>query len=185
MSVTRQMRIILIVFGLLLFGALAVWVNLPSFERISLKLGDFDIISMLRAVDRNNTAILAANKELIASLEGVKEQAGAVGGVHARLQKLETGLGDQARVMVRLDGITAEMARQSLALQQLTGGIRPSTERLAATAASQAAAVASMEQTTAGLSGRMQSIGRYNTSIKNKLWTAERLSAEVLDLLPP
>lgn len=184
MSVPRHMRTTLIVLGLLLFGAAAVWVNLPSFGRVTLQLGDFDIISMLKAVDRNNTAILEANNELIASLEGVKEQAGAVGGVHARLQKLESGLDDQARVMQRLDGITREMARLSAGLQQLTAGVGPSTERLASTAASQATAVDSMRQTTAGLSGRMQSIGQYNTSIKNKLWTVERLSAEVLDLLP-
>lgn len=185
MSVPRQMRTILATAGLLLFGALAVWVNLPSFERIPLKFGDFDIISMLKEVDRTNTAILKANNELIASLQGVKEQAGAVGGVHDRLQKLEAGLGDQARVMQRLDGITWEQAQLSAALQQLTATVVPSTERLAATAASQAAAVQSMGETTAGLSGRMQSIGQYNTSIKSKLWTAERLSAEVLDLLPP
>lgn len=185
MSVTRHMRTTLTVLGLLLFGGLAVWVNLPSFERISFKGGDFDIISMLKQVDQTNTAILQANNELIVSLEGVKEQAGAVGGVHARLQKLESGLGDQARVMQRLDGITWEMAQLSVGLEQLTTTVTPSTERLAATAASQAAAVASMGQTTAGLSGRMQTIGQYNTSIKNKLWTAERLSAEVLDLLPP
>jgi len=184
MSVPRHMRKTLILLGLVLFGAIAVWVNLPSFKRGTFDFGDFDIISMLKEVDRNNTAILEANNELIASLEGVKEQAGAVGGVHARLQKLEDGLGDQARVMQRLDSITWEMAQLSGSLQQLTGGIGPSTKRLAATAASQAAAVEAMGQTTAGLSGRMQSIGQYNSSIKTKLWTAERLSAEVLDLLP-
>jgi hypothetical protein len=185
MSVTRHMRTILIALGLTLFAAMAVWVNLPSFERFSFKIGDFDIISMLKEVDQTNTAILKANEELITSLEGVKEQAGAVGGVHARLQTLETGLGQQAQVMLRLDAITAEQARLSRDLQKLTASVVPSTERLAATAASQAAAVQSMGQAAAGLSGRMQAIGQVNASIRNKLWSAERLSAEVLDLLPP
>lgn len=185
MSVTRYMRTLLIVGGLLLFAGAAVWVNLPKYERLSFKIGDFDIIGMLKEVDRTNTAILKANNELIQSLEGVREQAGAVGGVHARLQKLESGLGDQSQVMLRLDGITRDQADLSLSLQKLTAGVGPSTERLAATAAQQAAAVGAMGQTTAGLAGRMQSIGQSNRSIKGKLWTAERLSSEVLDLLPP
>lgn len=185
MSVTRHLRTILIVGGLIALALLAVWVNRPSFERASFKLGDFDIIGMLKEVDKTNTAILKANNDLIASLEGVKQQAGAVGGVHQRLQKLETGLGDQAAVLLRLDGLTREQASLSAQLQKLTAGVSPSTERLAATASQQAVAIEAMGQTTAGLAGRMQSIGTLNSSIRNKLWTAERLSGEVLDLLPP
>ncbi|HYF92138.1 MAG TPA: hypothetical protein VD969_07810 [Symbiobacteriaceae bacterium] len=182
---TRQMRTALMIAGLLLFGAAAVWVNLPSFERISLKVGDFDIIGMLKEVDKTNTAILKANNELIASLEGVRQQAGAVSGVHARMQQLEAGLGEQARVLGRLDGITREQADLSVALRKLTAGVGPSTGRLAATASQQAVAVESMKGTTAGMAQRMQTIGALNASIRAKLWTAERLSGEVLDLLPP
>lgn len=185
MSVTRYVRVIAIAAIVLLLAAGAIWVNLPSFERVSFNPGDFDIIGMLKEVDRTNTAILKANNELIASLEGVRQQAGAVGGVHGRLQKLETGLGDQAQVLLRLDGITREQAGLSAALQKLTAGVGPSTERLAATAKQQAVAVESMGRTTAGLAGRMQTIGQLNSSIRSKLWAAERLSGEVLDLLPP
>lgn len=185
MSVTRHVRTVLIAGGLIAFIALAVWVNRPSFERASFKVGDYDIIAMLREVDKTNTAILKANNDLIASLEGVKEQAGAVGGVYQRLQKLEAGLGEQAAVLTRLDGLTREQAGLSAQLQRLTAGVKPSTERLAATASQQAVALEAMGQTTAGLAGRMGTIGTLNTSIKAKLWTAERLSGEVLDLLPP
>lgn len=185
MSVTRPIRIALIIAGVLLFAVAAVWVNLPTFDRLSFKLGDFDLIGMLKEVDRTNTAILKANNELIASLEGVRQQAGAVSGVYGRMQKLETGLGEQAQVMGRLDGITRQQADLSAALRRLTAGVGPSTELLAATASQQAVAVEAMGRTTAGMAERMESIGALNSSIRAKMWTAERLSGETLDLLPP
>lgn len=185
MSVTRRNWGLIITAGVVLVAGIAVWVNGPALAAfLAAHRADFDIVGMLKEADQTNTAILKANDDLVKSLEGVKEEAGAVTGVHARLQAMEGGLDEQAQVLSRLEDLTGQQAELSGALRDLTASVVPATEGLATSAEAQAGAVAAMGRTTAGLADRMESIGEANRSTAAKLWRAEEASATVLTRMP-
>jgi hypothetical protein len=185
MSVTRKQWAMAATVGVLLLAGIAVWVNGSAIaDFLAEHRADFDIVSMLKEADQTNTAILKANAELVKSLEGVKQEAGAVTGVSGRLKAMEAGLGEQADVLSRLDGLTSDQADLSVALQRLTASVTPSTQQLARTAGQQADAVEAMSRTGAGLARRMEAIGAANASTADKLWRAEAKSATVLSEMP-
>lgn len=144
----------------------------------------FDLLAMLREVHDTNTAIVRANDALLESLEGVRQEAGAVTGVHGRLKELEGGLKEQRQALGRLERLTAEQAALSRQLQQMTAQVGVSTRSLAETASEQAAAVEGMSRSAASLSVRMGEIGSANRSTADKLRRAEQLSATVLTRMP-
>lgn len=148
------------------------------------RAGDYDLFGMLREMHRTNTATQEVNDRILDALKNVQEQAARVASVDAKLGGLEAGLIAQQEALNRLTQVTADHARLSLALQELTAAAVDNTRGIAATAKAEAQDLATMNQATAALARKMNEIRRVNLEIADKLDEANTLSADILDDMP-
>lgn len=144
----------------------------------------YDFAATLGAIGQTNSEITAVNADILVSLQDVQQQTEGVERVRERLGRLEGLLGEQQAALDRLDRITAEQAGLSRDLRGLTVGAAEAAGAMAATAATQAKAVQRMNEQTAALARRLESIGSLNRDGARKLGRAEELSGVVLDRMP-
>jgi hypothetical protein len=148
------------------------------------KARDYDLIGMLREMYRTNTATQAVNDRILDSLKDVEQQASRVKVIDGKLTGLEAGVIAEQQAMERLKAVTAEHARLSRALQDLTATAADATAGIAETARAEARDLAAMKQVTATMASRMNDIGNVNGDIAGKLDSANTLSATILNDMP-